>query len=323
MAEAKINEGCIIGLPTCGYAFSSSRMCFIAAPSDDEFCLEIDILQNLLAAKDYEAYVAVQKVDPAKLAFCTKICSKIITSQFCIVILNSSQHRDHRDVRIPNPNVHLEYGLMMAFKKHIIPFQREGDGLAFNIRPLDTIMYTNSTFKAKADTAIDSAILASGTTSRPSRSISSESLLRYIAIRGLRVSPLGTNDADALYRVGSPMGFLLLDGVEIVWFGPFDHEPAKEVAFRLKLLLQNVHNMKGVFEKETVRTLSAEQVEFYRRLWARLKIEVFVSSEVDKKKVEDRVSELTRDLETPPWVLLNEADIQRRIAKEYENIGEI
>jgi predicted Zn-dependent peptidase len=81
--------------------------------------------------------------------------------------------------------------------------------------------------------------------------------------------------------------------------------------------------MKGVFEKETVRTLSAEQVEFYRRLWARLKIEVFVSSEVDKKKVEDRVSELTRDLETPPWVLLNEADIQRRIAKEYENIGEI
>ncbi len=161
MAEAKINESCIIGLPTCGYAFSSSRMCFIAAPSGDEFRLEIDLLQNLLAAKDYEAYVAVQKVDPAKLAFCTKICSKIITSQFCIVLLNSSTHRDHKEVRIPNPNVHLEYGLMLAFKKHIIPFQREGDGLAFNIRPLDTIMYTNATFKDKADSAIDSAILAS------------------------------------------------------------------------------------------------------------------------------------------------------------------
>lgn len=322
MAEAKINEGCIIGLPTCGYAFSSSRMCFIAAPSDDEFRLEIDILQNLLTAKDYEAYVAVQKVDPAKLAFCTKICSRIITSQFCIVLLNSSRHKDHEAVRIPNPNVHLEYGLMMAFKKHIIPLQREGDGLAFNIRPLDTIMYTNSTFKGQADRAIDGAILASGTTSRPSRSISSESLLKYIAIRGLQVSPLTTNDADALYRVGSPMGFLLLEGTEIVWFGPFDQEPAKEVAFRLKLLLQNVDNMKVMFEKETVRTLSAEQVEFYRRLWARLKIEVFVSTEVDKKKVEDRVRELTKDLETPPWVILNEADIQARIAREYENIGE-
>jgi hypothetical protein len=30
--DAKINEKCIIGLPTCGYAFSSSRMAFIAAP---------------------------------------------------------------------------------------------------------------------------------------------------------------------------------------------------------------------------------------------------------------------------------------------------
>ncbi len=39
-------------------------------------------------------------------------------------------HRDHREVRIPNPNVHLEYGLMLAFKKHILPFQREGDALA-------------------------------------------------------------------------------------------------------------------------------------------------------------------------------------------------
>ncbi len=119
------------------------------------------------------------------------------------------------------------------------------------------------------------------------------------------------------------MGFLLLDGVEIVWFGPFDQEPAKEVAFRLKLLLQNVHNMKKTFENETARTLSAEQLEFYRRLWNRLRIEVFVSGEVDKKKVEDRLRELTKGLETPPWVLLNESDIQASIKKEYENIGEV
>src|SRR5690349_6440033 len=87
MADARINESCIIGLPTCGYGFNSSRMAFIAAAADDEFALELGLLESLLREKDYEAYVAVQNLDPAKLAFCTKICSKIIQSHFCIVLL--------------------------------------------------------------------------------------------------------------------------------------------------------------------------------------------------------------------------------------------
>ncbi len=59
MAEAKINESCIIGLPTCGYAFSSSRMAFIATPADEEFALELDILRSLLEEKEYESYIAL------------------------------------------------------------------------------------------------------------------------------------------------------------------------------------------------------------------------------------------------------------------------
>lgn len=73
--EATINEKCIIGLPTCGYAFSSTRMAFIAAPGDEEFSLELDVLGSLLEDKGYEAYVALRKLDPGKFAFCTKICS--------------------------------------------------------------------------------------------------------------------------------------------------------------------------------------------------------------------------------------------------------
>lgn len=299
-------------------------MTFIAAPSDDEFKLEINLLQDLLSGKEYEDYVAIQRIDPAKLAFCTKICSKIITSQFCIVLLNSSLHRDNPTIRIPNPNVHLEYGLMLAFKKYIIPFQREGDALAFNIRPLDTVLYTKATFKEKADQAIDGAILAAGTTSRPSRSItSSESLLKYITIRGLWISPLTTQDANALYRLGSPLGFLFLEGSDLVWFGVFDQEPAKEVVFRLKLLLQNIHRAKSVFESETVRTLTPDQVSYYRSAEKRLKIEVFVSSQVDKERIDARVRELTPELTTIPWKLLTEDDVQKAIAKEYDSIGEL
>jgi hypothetical protein len=67
--EVPINEKCIIGLPTCGYAFSSTRMAFIAAPADDELALEIDLLKSLLEDKGYEAYVALRNIDPGKFAF--------------------------------------------------------------------------------------------------------------------------------------------------------------------------------------------------------------------------------------------------------------
>jgi hypothetical protein len=124
MAEAKINEQCIIGIPACGYAFNSTRMTFIAAPADEEFQLELDILGQILSDKEYEAYVALQNLDPARLSFCSKICSKIIQSQFCIILLNYSLHYSNPSIRIPNPNVHLEYGLMLAFHKYIIPMQK-------------------------------------------------------------------------------------------------------------------------------------------------------------------------------------------------------
>lgn len=325
MPEAKINETCIIGLPTCGYAFSSSRMAFIATPSDDEFRLEIDILQSLLSEKDYESHVALLEIDPAKLAFCTKICSKIITSQFCIVLLNSSTHRIHSNVRIPNPNVHLEYGMMMAFKKHILPFQREGDELAFNIRPLDTILYTNVTFREKSERAIDSAILATGTTNRPTRAlVSSPLLMRYIAVRCLRFTDVSTGDAAAIFRLGGPLGFNLLDGEEIVFLCLFDLETPKEVVFRLKLLLQNLHQAKERFEAEMTRTLTQQQIEFYRKLWNRLRVEVVISSEIEKSRVENRVRELIQEFTTiPPWVLLTHQDIQQKIDSEYESIGDI
>lgn len=52
MAEARLNESCIIGLPTCGYAFSSSRMAFIATPADEEFSLELEVLKDLFLKKN-------------------------------------------------------------------------------------------------------------------------------------------------------------------------------------------------------------------------------------------------------------------------------
>jgi hypothetical protein len=322
--EAPINEKCIIGLPTCGYAFSSARMAFIAAPADDEFALELDVLKGLLEEKGYEAYVALRNIDPGKFAFCTKICSKIITSQFCVVLLNPSGHREYPDVVIPNPNVHMEYGLMLGFRKYILPFQRKGASLAFNIQPLDTLIYSKGEFRKIADQAIDTAILTVGTTARPTRALpSSELLLRYLTVRGLRVTSLDTEDARNLHGLGSFLGFYLLDGVEIVYFGMFDAEPPKEVAFRTKLLLQNLHHALKRFYEFTSKTMTPEQITRVEGLRSQIRIEVLVADELDRPTISRRISELTAEYAPFPWRLVVAADLQRTVDEEYGRIGEL
>lgn len=213
---------------------------------------------------------------------------------------------------------------MLAFHKHVLPFQIKGDSLAFNIRPLDTLLYTKSDFKKIADQAIDSAILAAGTTARPTRALaSSQLLLKYLTVRGLRVTPLTTDDANNLFRLGNSLGFYLLDGNEIVYFGMFDAEPAKEIVFRVKLLLQNLHQAYELFENVTSKTMAAEAVAQTEALKSRIRIEVLISNEIDRKSVQNRISELTIDFQKIQWKFLTSKDLQERVDEEYENIGEI
>jgi hypothetical protein len=117
---------------------------------------------------------------------------------------------------------------------------------------LDTVLYSKGKFKSLAESAIDGAIIKAGTTSRPTRALpSSDILLKYIAVRGLRVTQLNSNEANYLYNLGNPLGFILLDGKDIVYLGIFDLETAKEVIFRLKLLLQTLHQQKYQFDTIT------------------------------------------------------------------------
>ncbi|MDP8237619.1 MAG: nucleotide-binding protein [Candidatus Hatepunaea meridiana] len=152
--DYKRNENCIVGLPRCDYVFNSNRSCFIAY-GFLESRLETEILRNLLHENSIEVFEAGGNLESGKNAFCTKICSKIIVSQFCIVLLN----QDDRDgIKMPNANVNMEYGLMLGFNKYIIPFQRHGELLPFNVSGLDTIKYDQSNFKEKAGEAIEQAI---------------------------------------------------------------------------------------------------------------------------------------------------------------------
>jgi predicted nucleotide-binding protein len=149
------NEICIIGLPRCDFVFSSNRTCFIAY-GFEESALAMTVLRNLLKERGIETIEAGGALAPAQNAFCSKICSKIITSQFCIVLLNNKEDAGQE---IPNANVNMEYGLMLGFNKYVIPFQRNSQTLPFNVAGLDTIKYDDRDFERKAATAIDQAII--------------------------------------------------------------------------------------------------------------------------------------------------------------------
>lgn len=134
------NEICAIGLPRCDFVFSSTRTCFIAY-GFQESPLEMSILRWVLEEKGIQPVEASGALAPAQNAFCAKICSKIITSQFCAVLLNNEESGGRE---IPNANVNMEYGLMLGFNKYVIPFQRASQKLPFNVAGLDTIKYTNT-----------------------------------------------------------------------------------------------------------------------------------------------------------------------------------
>jgi len=100
------------------------------------------ILRRVIEGQGIQTVEAGGALAPAQSAFCAKICSKIITSQFCAVLLNNEEV-DGRE--IPNANVNMEYGLMLGFNKYVIPFQRASQKLPFNVAGLETIKYTNKT----------------------------------------------------------------------------------------------------------------------------------------------------------------------------------
>jgi hypothetical protein len=148
------NQSCIVGLPRCDFVFSSTRTCFIAYGFRDS-SLEMNILRHLLEDRGIQPVEAGGSIAPGQNAFCAKICSKIITSQFCVVLINNEESQGRE---IPNAKVNMEYGLMLGFNKYVIPFQRASQTLPFNVAGLDTIKYSNADFERLAGDAIEQAI---------------------------------------------------------------------------------------------------------------------------------------------------------------------
>jgi hypothetical protein len=286
------NELCVIGLPRCDFVFSSTRSCFIGY-GFQESALEMSILRNVLKERGVLAVEAGGSLAPGQSAFCAKICSKIITSQFCAILLNN----DIKDGReIPNANVNMEYGLMLGFNKYVIPFQREAQRLPFNVAGLDTVKYENQNFEQKARDAVDVAIAA--TTQELSPSFSPDQILEaFLLSQRLLFVPLNNEGDRTLFELGRPLGLNMLmtfDGMKYVYFGNYTTLRSEVIIWRIRTLEAIISERFGSID-ERVRLGLAQLTPALKTIMdtflAKLEVWVLTTSAADRSKIVAAFSE--------------------------------
>lgn len=283
------NEICIIGLPRCDFVFSSTRTCFIAY-GFDESSLEMDLLKKLLEERGIQPVEAGGYLAPAQSAFCAKICSKIITSQFCIALLNNDEKSG---TEIPNANVNMEYGLMLGFNKYVIPFQKASQELPFNIAGLDTIKYDNKIFKDKSISAIDQAIKETNQNEVP-KDTSDQMLDLFILSRNFLWSPVDNEGEKNIFRLGSPLAFNLLHdfaGNNYVFLGRFSSLRAETILWRLRKINDILNERRSsIQQRAVVGVVNPEQAVLLDQLFKTLQIWVLVTSVDDKTSIQNELA---------------------------------
>lgn len=221
-----------------------------------------------------------------------------------------------------NPNVSLEVGYMHALGKPVCLLK---DSTLTTLQS-DFIGRLYDSFNVQKPNSVspvldrwikDKASILSRT------GIASNSVLsRYLAIRGLRWTDIGAPAARALFQIGNPLSFNLVDGEDIVYLGLFQGETAREVAFRLFHLLKNLSEARIRFETVNTLTMKPEEIAEGRRIWSITNVEVVVSPDIERTKVEAKIKELTGTLTVVPWKLLTEEEMSSAVNRQYDVLGD-
>ena len=317
--DIRKNEKCFIGNPACGYFYESAKLCFLACPSDEKYTIKIELIQNIVESKQYECHIALRRNDPANFAFCTKICSKIIQSQFCIVLLDPST--DDKGNKYPNPNVHLEYGMMISQHKHIIPLQEEKHNLAFNVSTLDTIKYTDANFKTKVTKAIDNAIEKYSKTKVTEQVLIGPEIFTFYSLSGFQLSDIKIPIYNYIFKFGGFLGFNLFNsGNKFKYLGNFIYEDPKKIILHTKLLIDNIIS---TYKSLTLDDSGNTKKKKYNYLINNISIDIIIPPYYKKEDILNKIESLIENKYKFPILIYYQKDIKKRVEDEYKNIGDI
>jgi hypothetical protein len=261
---------------------------FIAVPEKVKYEMEINTLEELLRAKGLKVYIMPELSDHDKIMFCESVCSKIISSRFCLVFTDKNLAR--------SVDVHLSYGIMLAFEKLVIPLEKAFHETGKSA-PLPAILYYPDNFHSIAQTIINEALLKTSTKGLLGLLHGDDELQQYLLKRNLKPLPIENQVTKELYRIAYPADFLILEGIDFVFFGAFESLHHEEAASRIRLLIKGLMKMKTRFETVYKNTLPFESMEFIYRVFSDIKIEVLVSSIIDIRKLLSEISDTTIPVE--------------------------
>lgn len=325
ISPIRINEQCLIRKQhECGKLFNASKSCFIACPTDLSLEPILELMSEKLTKNRIEPIIAVKERAYGQDIFCTKICGKIIESSFCVVILDDTIQKD---INIPNPNVYYEYGLMTSLRKHIIPLQKEGLNLAFNIQSHDTIKYNAGNIGPELDRAIKDAIRITESQEKEEEDNLAEStIMRKLELNGFQLKKESwfLNDVieDTLFK-----GFGHDEKRFYLYLGKIDSlddfqiylEDLGVVIYRTEKKVKELENKlikikeeetgNELNEKETkysdIRSLTHArkinrsgdkiEIESRKQLMDTIYIGFIINSQLDRKEFITKVNELVKD----------------------------
>ncbi len=283
------NEICVIGLPRCDFVFSSTRICFIAY-GYEESPFEKAIIRRLLEERGIQPVEAGGFLAPGQNAFCAKICSKIVVSQFCTILINNKVVGEQE---IPNANVYTEYGMMLGFNKYIIPFQRASQKLPFNVAGLDTIKYSDHDFERLAANSIDQAIRETQQELAPGLTPDQVQATFLLTKRAL-ITPMSTQGDRDLFQLGAPLGFNLLNdfsGLNYMFFGNFTSIRPEVAIWRVKMLIDILEDRRASLETRVkAGVVSLAQAHLLDEMLGRLQIWILLTTSEDKQKVTEALA---------------------------------
>ncbi|MFQ5801336.1 MAG: hypothetical protein ACE5JQ_00380 [Candidatus Methylomirabilales bacterium] len=270
------------------------------------------ILRKLLEEQGIQPVEAGGALAPAQNAFCAKICSKIITSQFCIILLNNEVNSGRE---IPNANVYMEYGLMLGFNKYVIPFQRAAQRLPFNVAGLDTIKYTDQNFESLAAKAIDQAIEATRQDAGPALDLD-QIVTTFLLTKKALVAPLNTEGDRNLFEIGRPLGFNLLydfTGFVVIYFGNFTALRPETVLSRLRTLQEIIDGRRSsLTRKVQVGVTTVAEADLVNEIFRQIQAWVLVTSDQDKRTIIDALTNVPLGYQTEVFSL---QDVQSELQK--------
>jgi hypothetical protein len=331
-------ENCFIRDKKCGRILGgSTKLAFVASPDADSVVPQLTIIKSKLRDHGLEPYVAAENRAYGKDIFCEKICGKIIESKICIVLLDDVPGEDEKP--ITNPNVYYEYGIMTSLCKKIIPLQRKGAKLAFNIQSLDTIKYTNRTLSDELDTAIKSYVVESKAVDKQQSEAVPRNVNLYLSIKGFNWPKLiKGSDIEYAVTLGVDLGFfLLVDFLNngLLYFSVLKTDKDEEhLLLNVKALLKRleaVHHdilkqkkrLEGLASfsasfatPQMVTSIDAEQrrqLEYLKQLvvlFSNTKLLIYRSSFKDRENVVKYYDNIELSLKKPELIIVDSAEVQ-------------